>query len=374
MLWAIAVVGCNQQAGTTTASTATIERGDIEQTVSALGKLVPKTYVDVGAQISGQLSRVHVEIGAQVERGQLLAEIDPRLAESRVRAEQARLASLAAQLGERRAELKLNEQQHVRNVTLQKRGLVSVDQRDISAAAVAVAESRIQSLQAQVTEAQSTLEGNQTSLSYAKIYAPISGTVVSQTALEGQTLNASQMAPIIVRVADLSTMTVIAQVAEADVGKIRTGMPVFFTTLGMPDRRWTSTVRQVLPTPQVLNEVVLFNVLIDVQNENTFFLPDMTAQVFFEQRAARDVPLVPLGALEPVAGKPREFLVQVVGKGETHEARSVRIGIRNRNVAEVKSGLVAGERVWVAAPVAPSAPGGERQRRSPLGTGGGRSR
>src|SRR5690606_28515394 len=136
--------------------------------------------------------------------------------------------------------------------------------------------------------------------------------VVSQTSLEGQTVVASQQAPVIVQIANLDVMTVWAEVAEADVHKIEPGMPAWFTTLGMADRTWRGTVRQILPTPEVLNDVVLYKVLIDVDNSERLLLPQMTVQVFFLQGEARDVPVVALNALTPDPSRPDGYVARVL--------------------------------------------------------------
>src|SRR5262249_38684281 len=120
-------------------------------------------------------------------------------------------------------------------------------------------------------------------LSYTKIYAPMSSTVVAQSAKQGQTLNANQQAPVGVRIADLSTMTVQAQVSEADVASLRPGMPVYFTTLGDATKRWRSTLRQINPPPETVNNVVLYDALFDVDNRDGGLMTQMTAQVFFAQ-------------------------------------------------------------------------------------------
>jgi macrolide-specific efflux system membrane fusion protein len=326
-------------------ATAEVTRGDIEITVTALGKIGPKTFVDVGAQVSGQLDLVHVEVGDQVQQGQLLAEIDPSLFASRVEADRARAASLQAQHSERTAALELARTQHARNLALVERGLVARDLVDTSAAALKQAEAQVRSARAQQDEAQSTLDGNLASLGFAKIYAPMSGTVVSQTVLEGQTLNASQVAPTLLRIADLQTMTVTAQVAEADIVRVTPGMPAYFSTLGMPQRRWSGTVRQVLPTPDILNEVVLYRVLIDVDNSDGALLPDMTAQVFFEIDAARDALTVPANAVV-TAPDGRNF-VRVPTEARVPERRPIEVGLRDRDRVEVLAGLAQGERVIV---------------------------
>ncbi|HET7843798.1 MAG TPA: efflux RND transporter periplasmic adaptor subunit, partial [Xanthomonadales bacterium] len=361
----LALAACSRDKAQTE-RTVTVTKGAIEQSVSALGKLEPRTYVDVGAQVSGQLDKVDVEVGDTVVKDQLLAEIDARVIESRVQANQARVTSLAAQRREQLAQLELATKQHERNLALYERKLISADVRDTSAAALASAKARIGSLDAQIAEAKSTVEGDRSTLGYAKVLAPMPGTVVSLTAVEGQTLNATQVSPTILRIADLAHMTVVAQVAEADVGRLKPGMKAYFTTLGAPDRRWNTIVRQVQPTPTVLNDVVLFNVLLDVDNPDGALLPGMTAQVFFPQDRAQDVPLVPLAALEP-AGRPGAFRARVRGpRGE--ESRDVVVGTRSRAMAEVVSGLEPGDKVILPE----GAEAQQRGPRSPLGAGGGR--
>jgi macrolide-specific efflux system membrane fusion protein len=196
----------------------------------------------------------------------------------------------------------------------------------------------------------------------------MSGTVVSQTSLQGQTVNAAQQAPVIVRVADLDTMTVWAQVAEADVVKVKAGAPAYFTTLGNNGQRWKGTVRQVMPTPETVNDVVLYNVLIDVDNREQALMTDMTVQVFFVLDEARSAVLVPLNALQPVRNKDKQadkqtdmYRVQVA-TAEGVATRTVQVGVVNRTTAAVVSGLSVGDRVVLpqaeaSASAAPGAPG-----------------
>src|SRR5690606_3459927 len=137
----------------------------------------------------------------------------------------------------------------------------------------------------------------ETQLEYTRIYAPMTGTVVSIEMNEGRTLNANQQAPTILRIADLSTMRVETEISEADIGNVKPGMDVYFTTLAGGNRRWTSKLRQILPTPVIENNVVLYTGLFEVDNSDDSLLPEMTAQVFFITASARDVLTVPVGAL-----------------------------------------------------------------------------
>lgn len=338
-------------------TTAVATLGDIENSVSALGKIGPKTYVDVGAQLSGQLERLHVDVGDRVEQGTLLAEIDPRIYESQVEGNRARVDSLNAQMAERQASLELAQATHTRNLSLADRGLIARDLLDTSAAQLKQAQAQIVSLRAQLKEARSTLDGNIANLSYARIYASLAGTVVSLTALEGQTLNANQVAPTILRIADLDTMTVIAQVAEADIVRIQTGMPAYFTTLGQPDRRWRGEVRQIQPTPDIVNEVVLYKVLIDVDNADGALLPDMTAQVFFTVSESRGVVTVPIAAIITQPQARGQSFVRVPGPEGT-PPRPVQTGLRDREKVEIVSGLGEGDTVLLPQTSASATPAG----------------
>lgn len=322
--------------------TAPATRGTIEQTVTALGSLQPKNYVDVGAQVSGQLKTVHVEVGDAVKQGDLLAEIDAKVYETEVAAARARLADLESQLAGAEAELVLARRQYARNLDLAKIDAVSRDVLDTSETSVKTITARIGSLKAQIEQQKSTVEGGETNLGFTRIYAPIDGTVTSQVALQGQTLNANQTAPTIMTVSDLATMTVEAQVAEADVGKLEAGMPVYFTTLGAPERRWNSVVRQVLPTPEIVNEVVLYTVLVDIANPDGRLMKDMTAQVFFVLGRSENTIIVPVSAVSE--GRDGTARVSVMGERGPVE-REVELGLTNRMNAEIRSGIEEGERV-----------------------------
>lgn len=343
-------------------ATTPVVRGDIEQTVTALATIKPKTYVDVGTQVSGQLRKVMVEIGDTVQQGQLMAQIDPTVYQTRVLGDQAQLDNLKAQLAQQKAQLELDRLRDSRASRLLATQAGSQDTADAAAATVRIGEAKIAALEAQIKQTQATLDGDLANLGYTKIYAPMSGTVVSTSATEGQTLNANQTAPIILRVADLDTMQVWAQVTEADIPKIKVGMPVYFTTLGMPDRRFSAKVVQILPTPDTVNDVVLYNVLIDVPNPDRVLMTSMSAQVFFMLDAARNALLVPASAVRPAARGARrearnEAVVRVLVDGKV-EPRTVKTGLSNRGQVQILEGLNEGDRVVTTPDTTPQRPSG----------------
>lgn len=343
-------------------ATTPVVRGDIEQTVTALATIKPKTYVDVGTQVSGQLRKVMVEIGDTVQQGDLLAQIDPTVYQTRVLGDQAQLDNLRAQLAQQKAQLELDRLRDSRASRLLATQAGSQDAADATAATVRIGEAKVAALEAQIKQTQATLDGDVANLGYTKIYAPMSGTVVSTSATEGQTLNANQTAPIVLRIADLDTMQVWAQVTEADIPKIKVGMPVYFTTLGMPDRRFSAKVVQILPTPDTVNDVVLYNVLIDVPNPDRLLMTSMSAQVFFMLDAARNALLVPASAVRPAARGARrearnEAVVRVVVDGKV-EPRTVKTGLSNRGQVQILEGLNEGDRVVTTPDTTPQRPSG----------------
>ncbi|WP_323814356.1 efflux RND transporter periplasmic adaptor subunit [Cellvibrio sp. NN19] len=374
-------------------ATEPVTRGDIENLVTATGTLQPQDYVDVGAQVSGQLEKLHVDVGSEVKAGDLLAEIDATVYAAKVDATRAQLANQKAQLLDREAQLSLAEINYKRQKNLLNEDATTTESVETAEASLKSARAQLNSLQAQIQQIDSTLRVEAANLNYAKIYAPIDGTVVSITSRQGQTLNTNQMAPTVMRIADLSTMTVQTQVSEADIGKLRKEMPVYFTTLGSQGRRWYSKLDRIQPTPEVLNNVILYNALFEVPNESRVLMTQMSTQVFFIESQAKDVLLVPMSAItftpprgaRPQGERPngerpegaanrqpptdeqraewklrrenmnanrdgaasgaRPALVKVMSENGKIEERKVMVGVTNRVQAEIIEGLKEGEMV-----------------------------
>ncbi|NNJ16501.1 efflux RND transporter periplasmic adaptor subunit [Pseudomonas putida CSV86] len=358
--------------GQDTLNTVTVTRNTIESSVTALGTLQPRRYVDVGAQASGQIRKLHVEPGDQVEEGQLLVEIDPSTQQAKLDAGRYSIDNLKAQLAEQQAEYRLAEQQLKRQQSLATGGATREEDVQTAQARLKVTQARIDMYRAQILQAQASLRSDEAELGYTRIYAPMSGTVVAVDAREGQTLNAQQQTPLILRIARLSPMTVWAQVSEADIGHVRPGMQAWFTTLAGGKRRWVSTVRQILPIPPKPldpsmqssggsvtgssgssgGKVVLYTVLLDVDNPDNSLMAEMTAQVFFVAGQASNVLTAPLAALEEDGDQPDQRLAQVLGRDGQVQQRHVRTGISDRLRVQILDGLAEGERLLIGAPVA----------------------
>lgn len=186
-------------------TTTAVSRGDIDVLVSATGVLEPSNFVDVGAQVSGLLDVIHVRVGEHISKDQLLAEIDPTIYLARVDANRAQLKNQQAQLA---------------------------------------------MLQVQLEQTASTLRAEEANLDYARIYSTMEGTVVSITARQGQTLNTSQQAPVLMRIADLSSMKVRAQVSEANVGKLAPGDRVYSPLWANLESRFMASLTTSNPLPK----------------------------------------------------------------------------------------------------------------------------
>jgi macrolide-specific efflux system membrane fusion protein len=345
--------------------TVPVTRGNIESSVTALGTLQPRQYVDVGAQASGQIRKIHVDVGAEVTQGQPLVEIDPSTQTAKLDASRFAIENLKAQLQEQRALHDLAQQKYQRQQRLAQGGATREEDIQSARAEVRTTQARIDMFQAQIRQARASLRSDEAELGYTRIFAPMSGTVVAIDAREGQTLNAQQQTPLILRIANLSPMTVWAEVSEADIGHVKPGMQAYFTTLSGGNRRWASTVRQILPVPpKPLNEasqgggspassgksgsarVVLYTVLLDVDNTDQALMPEMTTQVFFVANQARDVLLAPVVALQGSTDSDRQT-ARVVAKNGDIETRQIRTGISDRLRVEILEGLNEGDHLLI---------------------------
>ena len=349
--------------GRDTLTTVTVTRGNIENSVTALGTLQPRRYVDVGAQASGQIRKIHVEAGDQVQEGQLLVEIDPSTQKAKLDASRYAIENLQAQLQEQKAQHALARQKYQRQQRLSAGNATREEDVQTARAELDATQARVDMFQAQIRQARASLRSDEAELGYTRIYAPMAGTVVAVDARVGQTLNAQQQTPLILRIAKLSPMTVWAEVSEADIGHVKPGMSAYFTTLSGGSRRWTSTVRQILPIPpKPLNEtqgsgspsnsksgtgrVVLYTVLLDVDNADNALMAEMTTQVFFVASQVKDALTVPVAALQGVPTADTQ-LARVVAKNGSIEQRSVRLGISDRLRVQVLEGLDEGDHLLI---------------------------
>ena len=384
--------------------TATAEIGDIENNVMASGKVKALNTVDVGAQVSGEVTRLFVEVGDNVEKGDLIAQIDQvtqnntlsneqaSLEQSEAALQSARAESLSRQAGlksayadlaSRQSEYKqaqadfgrlqdlvaidaISQQEYDTQATKVATAKAAVDNAraaiDTAKAAIVTTEANINSQQAALRKSQTNVSTAQEDLSYTTIRAPMTGTVVSVTTEQGSTVNANQTAPTIVTLADLSTVRINAQISEADVINVTAGMPVYFNIIGNPDQKFDAILKAIEPAPESISETsstdaaIYYVGYIEVPNTDRRFRIDMTAQVYIIINQAKNTLLIPSAALQAEDKRKNVTIANTDPNVKTAKVRvlkpngeviekTVKTGINNRVNVQILSGLDKGDEV-----------------------------
>jgi HlyD family secretion protein len=264
--------------------TVTVDKGAVVQRITANGTLNPVTVVSVGTQVSGTVTNLYTDFNKLVKANQVLLELDPALIK-------ANLNQIEATLRSADASLRLAESTLKRNQELVRKGFISDATLDQNQREVDVTK-------AQVAQAKAQLDREKTNLSYTIIRSPIDGIVIDRKVDVGQTVAASFNTPTLFQIAkDLNAMQIDTSVAEADVGSVKEGMPVRFTVDAYPDRDFQGKIRVVRLNPTISQNVVTYNVVVDVNNEGGVLKPGMTAQVSFVANQRDDVIRIPNAAL-----------------------------------------------------------------------------
>ena len=328
--------------------TQALEMGDIIQTVSANGTLNPVVLVNVGTQVSGTVKKLYVDFNDRVNKGQILAELDPALFQAQVSQSEANVSNAQASL-----ELALANETRMRE--LFKQDYVSRQELDQSVQA-------LKSARAQLALARAQLQKDRTNFDYSVIRSPVSGVVVSRVIDIGQTVAASFQTPTLFTIAqDLSKMQIDSSFAEADVGNIRVGQAVRFTVDAFPNRTFQGEVKQRRLNPTTLQNVVTYDVVVAVDNPEQILMPGMTAYVNITIAQRKNALLVPNTALRfkpvdaaPKKREPRSKEENKKAQGgtvyilENNKLKPVRIstGITDNKFTEIVSGdLKAGDQV-----------------------------
>ncbi|MBL0656366.1 efflux RND transporter periplasmic adaptor subunit [Aeromonas caviae] len=333
--------------------TASAESRDLEQLIMADGTLKARKQVSVGAQVSGQIKRLHVTLGQEVKQGDLLVEIDDLPQQNTLKDALAQRDNLQAQLDSKEATLRNARLAYQRQQQIVARGLGSTADHDSAKATLDETLADIRALNAQRVQAEIAVDTARVNLGYTRILAPLSGTVVAMPVEEGQTLNASQSTPTLLKIAQLDTMTVEARISEADVINVRVGMPVYFTILGNSQRRFEGSLRAIEPAPDTINDddtttssssdssAIYYHGLFEVPNQDGQLRISMTAQVYLVVARLKDALVIPAIALQGDQ-------VRVVDNGGKISLRRVKVGLNNKVDAQILSGLSTGERVIVS--------------------------
>lgn len=342
--------------------TATAASADIEDTVLASGTVKAFKQVSVGAQASGQVKSLKVALGDAVRKGQLIAEIDALTQENALKTAAAELDNIRAQLRAKQATLKQATLAYQRQQQMLAQDASSRENFESAEATLNSTSADIAALNTQIDKARISADTARLNLGYTKITAPMDGVVVAVVTQEGQTVNANQSTPTIIKLARMDTVTVKAQISEADVTRVQAGQKVYFTILGEPDKRYVTTLRAVEPAPDsilqddttaatsstVTATAIYYNAQLDVPNPEGKLRIAMTAQVHIILAEAKNAVVIPSTALGS-RNTDGSYQVSVVEAQGQVSKRNVRAGINTNASVQILDGLKVGEKVIIGA-------------------------
>lgn len=342
--------------------TYTVRKGDIETTVLATGILKPARLVAVGAQATGRVINLSVTAGQHVKKDTLIAQIDPTDQTNKLRKARATLVQNQADREDRTAKLTLAQLDLTRQQQMISRNAISRADFDKAVSAVKSAEAQIATSDAQIVGAQIDVETAEANLGYTQIRAPIDGTVLATVVQQGQTINAAQTAPTIAIIGQLDTMTVEADISEADVINVREGQNLYFTIPGQSNKRYTAKLQTLEPAPQsIVNDksfggtssassssstasAIYYKGIFDVPNPDGVLKTYMTAEIHIILGSAKDVLLIPSPALSD-PDKDGKVTVRVMAKDGTITQKAVETGLNDKVMVEIRSGIAEGDKI-----------------------------
>ena len=337
-----------------------VTRGDIQQTVTATGTVNAVTNVQVGTQVSGTIKTLYVDFNSRVKKGQLIAQIDPATFESQVQQAQANLLSAQASLEKAQSSFTNDKRTYDRNKELLSKNLIAQSDLDTAETTYETDKAQVDSAKAQIEQAKASLDYAKQNLEYTKILSPVDGVVISRNVDVGQTVAASFQTPTLFAIAeDLTKMQIDTNVAESDIGVVKLGQDVEFTVDAYPDTTFHGKVWQIRQAPIVVQNVVTYDVVIQVNNRDLRLMPGMTANVSIIISTKHDVLRITNATLRfRLSEKPAAAAGAGVKKGpaiwalENGKPKRVVIspGISDGNYTEVISGdLKEGEQIIVEA-------------------------
>ncbi|AKT43369.1 hemolysin D [Chondromyces crocatus] len=278
--------------------TGEISTGDVVEIIQSTGQIKPLTEVQVGAQVSGRITKVLVDFNSVVKAGDVLAEIDPTLFGAQIDSNQAQVVAAKASVVRAEASLTTAKQRLDRAKRLVAEGVGTQADLDTAQGAYDVALADVAASKAQVSQLAAVLRSSRTNLDFTKIYSPINGIVIDRAIDPGQTVAASFQAPVLFVIAqDLRKMRVFADIDEADVGHVAEGMISDVTVDAFPGEPFKGTVSQVRFSPLTQSGVVTYAAIIEVENPDVKLRPGMTATVSIRSAEALGVKRLPNAAL-----------------------------------------------------------------------------
>ncbi|WP_159820676.1 efflux RND transporter periplasmic adaptor subunit [Colwellia sp. 20A7] len=335
-----------------------VKRGNIESVVLTNGVLYPSKLVSVGAQISGLIEKIGVQLGDEIKQGDFIAQIDNLTQQNALKEAEALLKSIDAQLRAKQAQIKVATAEFTRSKKMLATSASSQSDYDTAESVLAVYRAELDQLIAEKEKSIISVDNAQVNLGYTLIESPIDGTVIYVSVEEGQTVNNNQGTPSIIELAQLDVMTIKAQVSEADIINVSAGQKVYFTILGATGKKYYGILRAIEPGPTLLSgddsslkigddEAIYYNALFDVENPDKLLRFGMTTQVSIILEKAEDVLLVPSQVLVKKTGLKASYQV-LVKNGDQAEYRNVDVGINNKIYAQILSGLNEGDEIVIS--------------------------
>ena len=347
----------------TTYLTESVTRGNVEKTVVASGSVESVNEVDVGAQVSGKITKLYVKLGQEIKKGEMIADIDSTTQINTLNTKKAALVSYQAQLKAKKTAYDVALSSYNRLSKLYTQKATSLDSLNTAKSTLDNAKAEMEAIEANIKQAEIEVNTAETNVGYTKITAPMDGTIVSVPVSEGQTVNANQTTPTIVTIADLSKMKIKPEISEGDITKVKAGQEVSFTILSDSQTVYHSVIDSVDPANTTTSDssstssstssnssssttsaiYYYANVLID--NPDRTLRIGMTTENNIKIANAKDVLLVSNMAIQKRDGK---SFVNVLNDKNQPEQREVKTGVQNDFQTEIKSGLNEGEKVIVS--------------------------
>jgi membrane fusion protein, macrolide-specific efflux system len=343
-------------------ATSIVHRGNLESSVLATGVLKPQSLVAIGAQATGRILSLKVKPGQEVKKNDVVALIDSTSQQNELQKAQATLRQNEATRDQYIAQLELAKLDLARNQLMIGKNAIARSDYDKAVSLVKEKQGQLAYSEAAISASQVEVKIAETNLAYTRITAPMDGTVLATVVQEGQTVNAAQSAPTIAILGQLDTMTVEADISEADITQVKEGLPLYFTISGQATKRYEAKLDTIDPAPDtIVNDksfaatsaaatatsaasAVYYKGIFHVPNPDGFLKTYMTVEIHILLAEAKDVLLAPLSALRS-DGKPNTASVRVVDSKGSIIDRTVETGITDKINTEIRSGLSEGDRI-----------------------------
>ncbi|EOI6574825.1 efflux RND transporter periplasmic adaptor subunit [Campylobacter upsaliensis] len=345
-----------------------ITRKNISQTIEAVGKVYAKEQVDVGAQVSGQIIKLYVDVGDRVKQGDLIAQIDKDKQQNDLDITKARLESAKANLESKKVALSIASKQYIREQKLYDKKATSLESLETLKDNYFALKASVAALNAEVIELEITLKNAQKDLDYTIITAPMDGVIINVAVDEGQTVNANQNTPTLVRIANLEQMEVKMEIAEADVSKIKIGTKLEFSLLSNPEKTYEAQIASIDPADTQISDsnsqqnssnssnstsnAIYYYAKFFVDNKNDLLRIGMSIQNEIVVAHAQNVLAVPTYAIKSDRGG---YFVEILEKDRVRKAY-IKLGIKDALNTEILDGVSEGENLVISSSLEALAP------------------